>query len=249
MEENTDIFKINPDRYLDELINPDLCNFLEKASSAREEMGLKKSVVEETGKEKSEKNLGKVIIISSPSGGGKSTIVKKLFREGSLGLSYGVSYTTRPRRKDEIDGVSYIFISRVVFLSAVQSGQFLEWDEYAGELYGTKRSTIENCLKREKYNNYITELNTTGAKAIKAAYGDNCLTIFLLTPSYDELKKRLENRGTETSPQIQKRMEETEREMADLEFFDHVVMNEDIEKAYSEVKDIVKEFLNISKDE
>lgn len=196
----------------------------------------------------SENYPGKVIIISSSSGGGKSTIVRKLLnkRKEKFKLTYGVSYTTRPKREGEIDGENYFFISQPLFLDSVRNGLFLEWDEYAGNLYGTNRALVDKYLK-ESFN-YITELNTTGAISLKAFYGENCLIIFLLAP-YDELKKRLEERGTETPEEIKRRMKETSREIEDLDFFDHVVINEDFDQAYSEVEDIIKEFLNISEDE
>lgn len=191
-------------------------------------------------------NPGKVIVITSPSGGGKTTIVSRLINstyKSQFSLEYGISFTTRSPRVGEVPNISYYFISKTQFISKVRKGDFVEWDESAnGNLYGTDRRTIENILSRGK--NYITEINTTGAKSIKAIYGDNSLSIFLAPPSLDELKKRLEKRGTESEEKIRERMLKAVEEIDDMEACDYVVVNSDLEKTYTEVVNIINNFLN-----
>lgn len=192
-----------------------------------------------------EERKGKVIVITSPSGGGKSTIVKKLldYPDPSLNIMYGVSYTTRWPRAHEKNGKDYFFIKKEFFMKKVREGEFVEWDESAnGHLYGTDREIIEEILK---VKNYITELNTTGASSLKALYDKDCLTIFLVPPDLETLKERLEERGTESPELIKERMAKAIEEMDDMDLCDHVVINSNLNQAFEEVLGIIKEFLKI----
>ena len=185
----------------------------------------------------------KIIVISSPSGGGKSTIVEKLlhFSGNKFNLYYGISTTTRSPRPEEIKGINYEFVSKEMFLNAVRSGFFIEWDESSpGNYYGTSKKLLNRILRT---HNYISELNTNGAKAMKAMYGDDCLTIFLAPPSFDILRERLEKRGTETKEEIKGRLDLAVKELDDIDFFDHVIVNSDLEDTFNEVVNILENFI------
>lgn len=201
-------------------------------------------------KEEKQELKGKVIVLASPSGGGKSTLVRKLlYDEGTskYNLKYGISYTTRNPRAGEINGLHYEFVSKASFLEGVRNGFFLEWDESSpGNYYGTSRAQINKVLKSF---NYITEINTTGAKTIKAIYGDDCITIFLIPPSLDVLKERLEKRGTEAQEEIRGRLSKAVEELDEVDYFDHVIINSNIEQTFKEIKELLNNFLEINKDE
>jgi len=170
---------------------------------------------------------GNLIVYSGPSGVGKGTILKPLlYPEGELVLS--VSATTRAPRAGEIDGREYHFVSREKFIDMIASGDMLEYAEYNGNYYGTPKSFVER--QRELGRDVVLEIETKGAFQVKKLCPD-AVMIFIMPPSYDELKSRLVNRGTETPKQISGRLSAALGEIRLAEDYDFVIINNDLEDA------------------
>lgn len=185
---------------------------------------------------------GKLIILVAPSGAGKSTIAKQLFNDFSE-LRLSVSATTRPPREGEKDGVHYYFITKEEFTQKVEAGEFLEWEEfYNGTRYGTLKSDIENKLNSGYF--ILLDIEVNGALNVDKIFGEQCLSIFIKPPSLQTLEDRLRARGTESEETLRLRLERAEKELGYSGRFDHVVINDDLDTAYSEVKQLVSDFLN-----
>ena len=147
---------------------------------------------------------GKILIIAAPSGCGKSTIINALLEGGDLNLGFAVSATTRSPRQGENDGVNYYFMSEDEFRDHIAEGDFVEFEEvYPGRFYGTLRSEVERITSSG--HNIILDLDVNGALRVKQLYGDRALAIFIAPPSLDELRRRLEFRGTETAEVIDRK--------------------------------------------
>ena len=182
------------------------------------------------------------MILASPSGGGKTTMTKRLLRDFSK-IKFSVSATTRPPRSGEENGVHYHFLSENTFREKVEAGAFLEWEEfYNGTLYGTLRESVENELKKGYF--ILLDVDVLGALNIKKIYGDEALSLFIAPPSIDILKDRLISRGTEDEDSLQVRLGRAEQEIDFAHKFDKVVVNDDLETAYNEIKQIIKTFIN-----
>lgn len=184
---------------------------------------------------------GKVLIFSAPSGSGKSTVVNHI-----LGLhpeiEFSVSATSRAPRGTEQDGVEYYFLTPEDFKARLDRGEFLEHCEvYPGRYYGTLRSEVDSRLERGE--NVVLDLDVIGAMAIKEAYGDRALSLYIQPPSIDVLRQRLEGRGTDTPDVIDQRIARAEFELSFAPKFDAVVVNDDLEQAKAEALKVVKEFL------
>lgn len=185
---------------------------------------------------------GKIIVVSAPSGCGKSTIIKSILDKGEIDTEFSVSATNRAPRPGEIDGVHYRFLSTEEFESAVKRGDFVEWEEvYPGRFYGTLRSEIDR--KIDSRHNVLLDIDVKGALNVKHIYGDRCLTVFIEPPSVEELRRRLENRGTETPEVIDTRVGRAEYEISFAPDFDVTVVNDDLEAAVTETENIFKNFL------
>lgn len=186
--------------------------------------------------------MSKLITFSAPSGSGKTTIVEKLISDESLNLAFSVSATTRPKRDYEIHGKHYYFLSKDEFLKKVQNDEFVEWEEvYEGMYYGTLKSEIERLLKASK--NIIFDIDIKGSLNIKKYYPDITLTIFVVPPSFEELVRRLKNRGSEDENTLQKRLQRYEFEMSFANSFDKIVVNDQLDKAIEECKRIILDFI------
>ena len=176
-------------------------------------------------------------MISGPSGAGKGTIIGLVL--GSLDrLATSISATTRAPRPGEIDGVQYHFLSRPMFAEAVRNGEFLEWVEYSGNLYGTLRREVEGKLADGL--DVILEIELEGARAVRQAC-PQAVQVFIAPPSFNELAARLRGRNTEAEPAIESRLHIAERELAAAAEFDHVVVNDSAERAATEVAAIIRE--------
>ncbi|OGU60569.1 MAG: guanylate kinase [Ignavibacteria bacterium GWF2_33_9] len=180
------------------------------------------------------KNL---IVFSSPSGGGKSTIVKMLLDEFPK-LKLSTSATTRSPREGEIDGKHYHFLKQADFKTMIDTDKLIEWEEIFCNYYGTPKTEL--TLAESEGKCLIFDIDVKGAVSIKTKFPDNSLLIFIAPPSIEELMRRLKGRNTETDEQINKRMLRTEFEMSFAEEFDYIVINDNLDNAYNEVKDLLK---------
>jgi guanylate kinase len=183
---------------------------------------------------------GKIIVVSAPSGTGKTTIVRKLLEE-IPSLVFSVSATTRKRREKEADGKDYFFISEDEFLSRINNDEFVEWEKVYDYYYGTYKYFIEETITSGK--NIILELDVNGAIALKNIYNEANL-IYILPPDIDELVKRLKNRQTESESDFRKRIERAKMELSMKDKFDYLVLNEDLEKAIEKTKSLIRKIIN-----
>jgi len=174
---------------------------------------------------------GLLIIVSSPSGGGKTTLIKSAMaglEQSGYSCHFSVSHTTRAPRPTERDGVDYHFIDRKTFEDMVSRGEFLEYAEYAGEMYGSSRSEVEGRL-RDGIDVFL-DIEVQGANQVKTAIPD-VVKVFVYPPSYDELKIRLQRRGQNTPEAIRRRLSWAEREFSVAGEFDYAIINDRLEEA------------------
>ena len=176
-----------------------------------------------------------LLVLSSPSGGGKTSIAKNLL-QGRDDLAYSVSATTRARREGERDGVDYHFLTREEFLRRIEAGEFLEWATYAGNLYGTLRSEIDAIVGRGR--TAVLDIEIEGARQIRASF-PNSLHLFVLPPSADVLVGRLAGRNTEPAEVIRERVTRAADELAAVAEYDYVIVNEDLVHAVAQVAAIL----------
>ena len=188
--------------------------------------------------------MGKLIIFSAPSGSGKSTIINYLLEEHpELKLAFSISATSRPPRGKEQHGVEYFFLSPEEFRQRIDKGEFLEYEEvYPGRFYGTLKAQVEK--QSEEGQNVLFDVDVKGGINIKQYYGNRALSLFIQPPSIDELRSRLEKRGTETPEVINDRIARAEFELGFASQFDKVVVNDDLEVAKAETLQIIKDFIN-----
>ena len=184
---------------------------------------------------------GKLIILSAPSGTGKSTLVQYLLTR-PFDLEFSVSATSRPPRGSEQNGKDYYFLSKEEFQKKIAQNEFLEYEEvYPGCYYGTLRSEIDRIAAKGK--NIIFDVDVLGGLNIKKQYIGRALAIFIAPPSLEELKNRLTIRGTDPPEMIAKRLEKAEFEMSFAPKFDVVIVNDDLEKAKKATEEVVRNFL------
>lgn len=184
---------------------------------------------------------GKLIVIVAPSGSGKTTIARCLLREFPE-IRLSTSATTRKPRRGEIAGRDYHFLSEEEFDSHVTNNNFLEWEEfYNGTRYGTLRSEVDKLMEYGYFP--LLDIEVKGALNVKKMYGADCVSIFIQPPSLEELENRLISRGTETKESLALRLERASEEIKYAAKFDHVVINDDLDIAYSQVKVIVESFI------
>jgi guanylate kinase len=185
---------------------------------------------------------GKLIILSAPSGTGKSTLVHHLLNS-NLNLEFSISATSRAPRVTEKDGIDYYFLSPEQFKQKIANNEFLEYEEvYPDCFYGTLRSEVDRITQKGK--NVIFDVDVKGGLNIKRQFGDQVLAIFVAPPNMKALKERLLKRGTETHEMIQKRIEKAAYEMSFAPQFDKIIINDDLEKAKKEIEETVRDFLN-----
>lgn len=185
---------------------------------------------------------GKLIILSAPSGAGKTTIMKHLLK-AFPNLEFSVSATSRGPRTGESHGVDYYFMTSDEFLRNIEAGAFVEWEEvYTGTHYGTLRSELERIWG--KGNAIVFDVDVKGGLRLKQIFGDQALAIFVMPPSLEELRKRLEGRGTDSAENIDRRVAKACQEMEDAPNFDVIVLNEDLDKAVAEAVGRIKDFLS-----
>jgi len=186
---------------------------------------------------------GKLIIFSAPSGSGKSTIISRLMKEHpEMHLAFSISCTSRKPREGEQDGVDYFFLTPEAFRKKMMHGEFLEYEEvYENYYYGTLKSQVE--AQQSAGQNVVFDVDVKGSINIKKYYGSEALSIFIMPPSVEELRRRLEKRGTDSPEAIEERLGKAEYEMSFAERFDRQVVNDDLDTAVGEVCSLVADFL------
>jgi len=179
---------------------------------------------------------GLLCVLSSPSGGGKTSVIREVLRRRP-DFGYSVSATTRPRRGHEVDGQDYYFLTRDAFKERIQADDFVEWAEVHGHLYGTPKSALETQLSAGKV--VLLDIDVDGGLQIKKLYPEHSLLIFLMPPSLDVLIARLKGRSTETEAQIKKRLERIPKEMARAKEYDVILINNDFEETVKKVIQLI----------
>lgn len=169
---------------------------------------------------------GRLIVVSAPSGSGKTTIAKKIMEKFPF-IKFSVSATTRPKRDGEVDGKDYFFLTREEFEKKIQNGELLEWEEIYGNYYGTLKSVVESALKNGEI--LLFDVDVNGAISIKKKFPDDSVLIFIKPPNMETLKERLRRRKTETEDQIKKRLDRVPMELGKAEYFDYIFVNDKLE--------------------
>ena len=180
---------------------------------------------------------GLLIILSGPSGVGKGTIRKYIVDNFNINFSYSISMTTRAPRDKEVDGVDYYFVSQEEFQRNIDEGNFLEWEEFVGNRYGTPRSKVEELRNQGK--NVFLEIEVNGTMTVLGKCKD-ALSIFLVPPSMEALEARIRGRRTEDEATIQGRLSKARSEMSLASEYRYVVINDDVDRAAKEIADIIR---------
>ncbi|WP_440133452.1 guanylate kinase [Chitinophaga sancti] len=183
----------------------------------------------------------KIIIITAPSGAGKTSIVKQMLKDMPQ-LEFSISATTREARENEVDGKDYYFLTKEDFHEKIEAQAFAEVEMvYAGKYYGTLKSELERIWANERVP--MVDIDVKGALSIKEHYEDDALTIFIQPPSMEALRKRLSERGTETQASLDERLGKAKYELSFSKQFDEIVINDTLEIAQAEVKALIEAFL------
>ncbi len=184
----------------------------------------------------------KSIIVSAPSGSGKTSIVKRVL-QALPELMFSVSATSRSPRAGERDGVDYHFLSASAFRQKIEQGDFLEWEEvYPGQFYGSLHGEVDRIWKMDRVA--IFDLDVVGGANLKSAFGAQALAIFIQAPSLQELEIRLRNRGTESPESLATRISKAREEMEYASAFDRIIVNDDLERASEECIEAIRTFLS-----
>jgi guanylate kinase len=185
---------------------------------------------------------GKLLILSAPSGSGKTTIVKHLLNRFP-NLEFSISACSRSKRECEIDGKDYYFLSVNEFKRRIANNEFVEWEEvYSGSYYGTLKSEIERIW--EKNHIVVFDVDVKGGINLKKIFGEKALSIFVKPPSIDILQQRLERRCTETPESLKKRVDKAADEMTFANQFDSILINDNLDNSYKEAENLVRTFIN-----
>ncbi|HXH19876.1 MAG TPA: guanylate kinase [Chitinophagales bacterium] len=183
----------------------------------------------------------KLIIFTAPSGAGKTTIVHRLLEADSR-LAFSVSACTRKKRPNETNGKHYYFLTEEQFKKKIENGEFIEWEEvYPGIFYGTLSSEVERIARQGKA--VVFDIDVKGALNIKNKFGNKALAIFVKPPSLEALRERLKRRNSEDEQSLAKRLERVSYELSFENCFDHVIVNDDLDKAVKEARLIIGKFL------
>ncbi len=186
--------------------------------------------------------MGKLIIFSAPSGSGKSTIINYLLTKG-LNLAFSISATSRPPRGAEQNGVEYFFLSPEEFKQRIANNDFLEYEEvYQDRFYGTLKEQVEKQLAAGQ--NVIFDVDVVGGCNIKKFYGERALSVFIQPPSVEELRNRLQGRGTDAPEVIESRIAKAEFELGYADKFDVIIVNDDLKTAQNEAFKVISHFIN-----
>jgi guanylate kinase len=178
---------------------------------------------------------GILFVVSSPSGGGKGTLVQRVLRHGNL--SYSVSYTTRAPRNGEVEGREYFFVTPEKFDAMVAAGEFLEWAHVHGKLYGTSREQVFRDVQEGR--DIILEVDVQGAESVRELVTDS-VSIFILPPSVEILRQRLVARGTDSPEELELRLRNAPAELKHYKAFDYVIINDQLERAAGQLSCIIE---------
>jgi guanylate kinase len=185
----------------------------------------------------------KIIIITAPSGAGKTSITHFLLKEFPQ-LAFSISVATRKRRENETEGKDYYFITEEEFSHKVQHNEFVEWEMvYEGKKYGTLKSELERIWNNRQVP--VLDIDVKGAIHVQQQFPDTVLSIFVEPPSVDELKRRLSLRGTETEESLQTRVNKASYEISFKHHFHKIILNDNLEKACKQAKEVIQQFLGI----
>jgi guanylate kinase len=177
-----------------------------------------------------------IVVISAPSGSGKTTIYSEILKRNPQ-LRFSVSYTTRKRREAEADGSDYFFVDRGTFERMAREGKFVEWASVHGELYGTERKQLDDCLADGK--TLLLDVDVQGAMNVMKEFPE-AVTIFIEPPSLEELERRLRRRGTESDESIRRRLEGAKRELEYRDIFQYIVINDKLDESIQQIENIIK---------
>lgn len=184
---------------------------------------------------------GKLIIFSAPSGAGKTTIVHHLLNK-QLGLEFSISATTRERRNGEVDGKDYYYLSVDDFKKKIRDDNFVEWEEvYKNNFYGTLKTEVERIWAEGK--TVIFDVDVDGGLNLKHTFGDKALAIFVMPPSLNKLRQRLETRDTETQESVDRRMKKAPLEIEKCVDFDKLILNDKLPEAFKKAEKLLQDFI------
>ena len=188
---------------------------------------------------------GKLIIISAPSGTGKSTIIGQVMQDANLRLSFSISATTRQPREGEQDGVHYYFMSVEQFQKEIADDAFAEYEQvYEGRYYGTLKREIERI--NSQGDNVILDVDVKGGINVKKLYGNRAMSIFIAPPNIETLRERLIGRGTDSMEEINKRISKAEYELSFAPSFDYYIVNDDLTVAVNSVHQLIADFVGVN---
>lgn len=181
---------------------------------------------------------GVVLILSSPSGAGKTTLTRMLLQDRGLDLTLSISVTTRARRSSEVDGIHYRFIDQRQFIAMRDAGELLEWAEVHGNFYGTPRGPVEAILAQGR--DCLFDIDYQGTRQVREKMGADTVTVFILPPSMKELRARLERRAEDAREVIERRLENARNEIARWKDYDYVIVNDDLQKSFDDLIAILR---------
>ncbi|MBF0225043.1 MAG: guanylate kinase [Desulfobacterales bacterium] len=191
---------------------------------------------------KETKKQGRLFIISAPSGAGKSTLIKAILKDFPL-IKYSISHTTRKPRKGENEGIEYFFIGKEEFKKMIEKNLWAEWAEVHDNYYGTSIKYIEDNINSG--TNILLDLDVQGAINLMKKYPDS-ITIFIMPPSMEELKRRLESRGTDTPETIAKRLFNAKEEISHKDLYSHIIINDDLNESIKKITSVVNSYLQLN---
>ena len=187
-------------------------------------------------------NQQKIIIITAPSGAGKTSITRHLLQHFAGRLAFSISAATRAARGNERNGVDYYFMSQEDFTNKIQHEEFVEWEMvYEGKYYGTLKSELQRIWSQGKVP--VLDIDVKGAIHVQQQYPETTCSLFIEPPSVDELKRRLQSRGTESEESLQARVSKASYELSFKHSFDHIIVNDNLEKACRQAEEVLSAFL------
>ena len=178
-----------------------------------------------------------MLILSSPSGAGKTTLTRQLLQAPNLDLTLSISVTTRPRRSSEVNQIHYHFITEKQFLAMRDAGELLEWAEVHGNYYGTPSAPVEAILAQGR--DVLFDIDYQGTQQVRASAPDDVVTVFILPPSMRELRARLERRAEDPKEVIDRRLRNARNEITRYELYDYVLLNDDIQRTFNDLSAIL----------